>query len=658
MVNLNTNHQQKRFWSSYLKLKLFLLLIGTSLHPTLAQDFPQSIVFQGIKVECNVQHLDENKKSGEYFEGDHVNVQFKITDTLTNEGIAGAYPAAWLGLNPPGKPIDCTKKIESFLTGSIFNRAELDMNVYYVVTMNDDASLTVVDPLFGYGGTKMLASVQLKSPAMDWDISNNQEYIFVSQPAAKEVAIIQTSNWKVIKNIPIPGVPVHTRLQPNENYLWITYVTEDQDNEDETGVAVLNTATQELERIIPTGAGWHEIIFNENNTYAYVSNGLSNNLSVIDISNLDKITDIPITEAPTTLAYSSLAKTVFVGHRGSGVIDMIDGEHFDLISTIDAEPGIEQIAIEPKGRFAFVVNPLEDVVHIIDNVNNTIVQTADVEDQPDQINFTDELAYIRHRGSEIVLMIPLSSIGVPGAQVQVIDFPGGQNPPAATALPSVASGIVQAPGESAVLVANALDKAVYFYMEGMAAPMGNFSNYGKAPRAVLVVDRSLQEMGNGLYQTTVELRDAGNYDIAFFMNAPRLTHCFKLDIQTSAAALLEKEIATFGNLRIEFLDQNEKIYLDEQKSLKFKIFNRRTKELLIGLMDVEVLQMANSGIWYQNMVAFPTEEPGVYEVDIQNLKEGYFSFFVGSLSQGFSLNQSIPQSYQIIQTRNPSKSGN
>ncbi len=648
MVKLKKVIQQKWFWSSLVKLKLFLLLISMQLTVAIAQDFPQSIVFQGIKVECDINHVDKNKQKGVYFEGDDVKVQFKITDTLTNEGISGAFPAAWLGLNSPIKSIDCSKKIESFLSGSIFNRAELDMNVYYVLTMNEDASLTVVDPLFGYGGTKMLANIQLKSPAMDWVISKDQDKIFVSQPAAKEIAIVQTSDWKVMKNIPIPGVPVHTRLQPNENYLWITFVTEEENKQDKTGVAILNTATLELETTILTGAGWHEITFSEDNAYAYVSNGLDHNLSIIDIPNFKKIKDVPTSNNPTSVAYSPLAKTILIGHKETGEITVVDGQNPAVITVIQAESGIEQIAIEPKGRFSFVVNPLEDIVHIIDNVNNTIVQTADVEDQPDQINFTDELAYIRHRGSEIVLMIPLESIGIPNTQVQVIDFPGGQNPPGATPLPSVASGIVQAPGESAVLVANAMDKVVYFYMEGMAAPMGNFSNYGKIPRAVMVVDRSLQEMGDGLYQTTVNLRDPGNYDIAFFMNAPRLIHCFKLDIKTSAASLLKKEIATFGNLRIEYLNQNERIYLSETNKIKFKIYDRRTKELLVGLRDVEVLQMTNSGMWYQNMVAFPTEESGVYEVDIQNLKDGAYSFYVGCHSKDFSLNQSPPQSYEII----------
>ena len=119
--------------------------------------------------------------------------------------------------------------------------------------------------------------------------------------------------------------------------------------------------------------------------------------------------------------------------------------------------------------------------------------------------FSDELAYVRHRGSESVLMIPLKTVGEPGRPVPVVDFPGGQHPPGRMPRPTPAAGIVQAPGAAAVLVANPEDQVIYFYKEGMAAPMGHFKNYGKQPRAALVVDRSLREVQPGVYQTTAKM---------------------------------------------------------------------------------------------------------------------------------------------------------
>ena len=137
------------------------------------------------------------------------------------------------------------------------------------------------------------------------------------------------------------------------------------------------------------------------------------------------------------------------------------------------------------------------------------------------MTFSDELAYVRHRGSETVLMIPLKAVGEPGRPVPVVDFPGGQHPPGRLPRPTPADGIVQAPGHPSVLVANPEDKVIYFYKEGMAAPMGHFQNYGKQPPAVLVVDRSLREVRPGVYETTAKMARAGDYELALFLDSPQ-----------------------------------------------------------------------------------------------------------------------------------------
>ena len=42
---------------------------------------------------------------------------------------------------------------------------------------------------------------------------------------------------------------------------------------------------------------------------------------------------------------------------------------------------------------------------------------------------------------------------------------------------SLADVIVPAPEGDSVLVANPADRVIYYYSEGMAAPMGSFQNY-------------------------------------------------------------------------------------------------------------------------------------------------------------------------------------
>ena len=67
------------------------------------------------------------------------------------------------------------------------------------------------------------------------------------------------------------------------------------------------------------------------------------------------------------------------------------------------------------------------------------------------------------------------------------------------------------------------DRAIYYYKEGMAAPMGTFTNYKREPMAVQVVDRSLHEarLTPGVYETVAKLGKPGVYDVIFFSTRPR-----------------------------------------------------------------------------------------------------------------------------------------
>ena len=65
------------------------------------------------------------------------------------------------------------------------------------------------------------------------------------------------------------------------------------------------------------------------------------------------------------------------------------------------------------------------------------------------------------------------------------------------------------PGGGAVVAANRADKTVYYYAEGMMAPIGSFLNSSREPLAVRIVDRSIKETAPGFYSAEVEFSRPG-----------------------------------------------------------------------------------------------------------------------------------------------------
>jgi len=588
--------------------------------------YTQTLTQNGTTVRLSVERVDPAKAAAEPLrEGEPVVVRFRVSDTATNSPLPGASPAAWIDPKRGGEKTSadlCAGKIRRFAEGSVFSRTELDLTVFYVVILNADATLTVVDPRFGHGDTRLLALVPLESPGEDWALTSDGKRLFVSMPDANKVAAIDTASWKVIGSAAIPRA-ARIGLQPDGAYLWIAYGGEAGDS----GVAVVNALDMKTVARIPTGHGYHHFTFSPDSSFVFVTNPNDGTVSVIDVRKTSRIKDIPVGTKPVWIAFSDLAKAAYVANEGDGTIVAIDAKEHRVLARMEAAPGLGQIKFAPGGRFGFALNPGNDHVYIIDASSNRIVQQGKLEKEPDQISFTNKQAHVRHRRSDSVLMIALDSLGQEGAPLSVADFTGGRHAPGAMSRPTPADGIVQASGESGVLVANPGDKSIYFYMEGMAAPMGNFSNYGHEPRAVLVVERNLREKSPGIYETTTKLPAAGLYDIAFLFDRPRIVGCFDLPVAPDP---------TQAQLRPPALKVEPRIARSakagEPLHLSFRLTFADTGKPDTEAKDVMILMVA-PGLWQRREVAQPTSD-GVYSVDFVVPKPGLYTVFLASPSQG------------------------
>lgn len=604
--------------------------------PKVAPKGPQKVVTEGLSVELSVTPADGIDRP--LLEGDYARVRLEFKDNVSGAPVSRLYPGAWMDLeggNPLGEQsADCKKKVQSFIGGSILSRPELDLNVYYVLSLNEDATISVVDPLFGYGTSKLLTMVFLKSPGEDWALTPDSNRLFVSMPDANKVAVVESTDWKVVYEIDTPARPRRLGLQPDGQYLWVSYDGKEGDPRG-SGVSVVDTRSLRKVADIPTGKGDHDLAFSDDNRFAFVTNEADGTVSVIDVARLAKVRDVAVGERPTSVAWTSQARAAYVSVTGAGRIVAVDAEQTEPRAVIAAEPGIGRIRFAPGGRLAFVVNTGKNVVHIVDAASNRLVQTADVEAGPDQVAFTDELAYVRHQGSETVLMIPLKTVGEAGRPVSVVDFPGGEHPPGRMARATPADGIVQAPGAAAVLVSNPEDKVIYYYKEGMAAPMGHFQNYGKVPRAALVVDRSLREVRPGVYETVARMGRAGKYDLALYTNSPQIIHCFPLEL--AADPRLAK--ARRPKLGVELRTDKTTVPAGQEVEVRFRLTDPESGQGKTGLEDVRVLTFLTPGIWQQRHWAKEVGD-GLYEIRFTPPEEGLYYVFVEVASQGLPLQKS------------------
>jgi YVTN family beta-propeller protein len=590
----------------------------------------QSVSEQGVAVEFKSTPVTGAKASA-LQEGQDVVIQFKISDTATGASIRGAQPTAWVVRLADGERVSeeaTLGRAQALLGGGFFTKPDADLNGYHVLVLNEDGTISVVDPLFGFGGSKLLAMVPLNSRGEDWVLSSNQRNLYVSMPDSDAVAVVDTTIWSVEATIPTGQQPTRVAIQPDQHYLWIANLGSGSEAAD-WGVTVVAADNRAIAAHIPTGKGPYEMVFTEDSHSALILNRGSGTLSVIDIAALKKIRNIPIGKRPVSLDYCAKSNSAFITDEESGQIVVVDARRGDVLARIQAEPGLGQIKFPPNGRFGFAVNPKANLLHIVDSASDRIVQTGDMQKEPYQIAFSDQLAYIRHRQTATVLMIPLDKIGMEGKPIPVLDFEGGRNPPAEGRYPSPAESIVQAPGVSAVLVANDKDEAVYYYEEGMAASKGEFSDYGHNPRAVLTVDRSLRERSEpGTYETVVRLGEPGLYEAVFVLSSPRIVKGFQLEVQPNPE--LER-IRSTGKLVALASVENRVPKVEERVAIHFKITDKFDQSPKTDLENLTVLAYLAPGVWQMRIVpqemvdgvygiTFEPPKPGVYYVNL--LKDG------------------------------------
>ena len=602
-----------------------LLLLGFTLAVSgtaLGDPSETRVVREGIDVRFSVSDLRE---------GEGAVAAFALTDVRSGAPLAGLRPAAWIATRAGDGPPDaeaCKARVRSFLQGSLQARPDVDLNSFYVLALNREASISVIDPLLGFGGSRLYALVTLRSPGEDWLLSGDARTLFVTLPLVDQVAVVDTTTWKVRAHIPVGPRPTRLAAQPDGKYVWVGLDGAGA----ESGVAAIDTTDFKVAARIPTGAGHHEIAMAAGGRYAFVTNRDAGTLSVIDVQRLAKVRDIAVGSRPAGLAASSLGGDVYVVSEGDGALVAVNAERHAVVARLETQPGLAAVRFTPDGRWAFVLNRKDDVVHVVDAATTRIAHTVRVDREPDHVTFTQTSAYVRSVATEFVTIIPLAALGKDGP-LPVQRFLAGQIAPGSDAH-AFADPITPAPGGTSVVVANPADKTLYYYAEGMMNPMGSFQNYRRTPRAALVVDRGLRETEPGRYSTAIRLPSKGTYDVALLVDSPRLAHCFTLTVSANPALTRGKKPAA---LRIEPLLGERGIPVGESVALRFKVTDTDTGQPRDGLRDVSVLTVLAPAVWQTRHPARPLGD-GVYEATVTVPSPGVYYVFVAvpSLRVGYA----------------------
>ncbi|WP_176517620.1 cytochrome D1 domain-containing protein [Pseudomonas faucium] len=492
----------------------------------------------GVTVEFEARPL----AGGELREGTFANIRFKLTDQSSGQPLSGMAPGAWID-PAQSAPVEasreqsCKARVALFLKSSIGARPLLDLNSYFLLVLNKDASLTVIDPTVSVGGvTSTLARIDLPGRPMDWVATGDDKQVFVSVPERGNVVVIDTETFTRVASLDAGEQPLRVALQPDQRRLWVGNNSQDPAK---GGVTVIDVPSRSTLKSFATGSGHHEIAFSADSRYAFVSNRDGGTLSIIDIAQMRLAKTLEVGPHPLAVAYSALSQAVYVSDGEEGTVRVYDARSHQLRHTVKAEQGLGPMRFSSDGRFGIVLNTLENQALVIDASTDQLIHRIPVAAEPYQLTFTKGYAYVRGLASSKVSMINLGSLGQ-GRQPIVQGFEAGPAAPRQAGDLPLAQGLSVSRDDNSVFVVNPVDNTTYFYAEGMNAPMSGYNNRGHQARAALVIDRSLRELAPGVYGSTVKMPAAGTFDVAFLLNQPQIIHCFSTQVAAAPDASRRK----------------------------------------------------------------------------------------------------------------------
>ena len=259
-------------------------------------------------------------------------------------------------------------------------------------------------------------------------------------------------------------------------------------------MAIIDAETTSLKARVDTGAGVHDIAMSDTGAYAYVSNSAAGTVSVIDAARLVKKCDLAAGPAPMAVCFSAASQAAYVSTRATARFPSLRAN----LRRSCAES--QRAGVRPPWRLhraaGSVSSPIRGGTKWPSLTRRRTASFAASQPRPSRTRSHSRKTWRtsarrkRHRAAGAVAGAGESECADVGDR-----HPGGPQYTGPVRRKLLAAAIAPAVGDDAVLIANPLDQTLYYYKEGLSAPMGAFAITGtsRGPSWLLIAACALSD---------------------------------------------------------------------------------------------------------------------------------------------------------------------
>lgn len=606
---------------SYAKLFIAALLQVVPLLCCSAVYLDRTIQREGIAVHVKIEDTKNKFLSKELVAQQPVQINLEAKRLADNQPLDNWSPGAWLDseISPMSGAVPvCGQRIAGFLSGNFMNRPLLDLTGYFVLTLDEEASVSILDPSVYFANKSSLYSViKLNKPGFDWVKTSDDTRLFVAIPESREVAVIDLQNQKLIKTLKLKGQPTRLALMPGERLLWVGQTGKaESDNQ----LSVIDTITTEIVATMALPKGHHEFAFAKRGNRAFVSSRDDASIAMIDSANLKPLKTWRISGLPLAMVVTP-QNELWVADAKLGTILRYDSQG-EPLGNISLKPGISPMQLSPEQDFVFILNPGEQSLYILDSKNGQLRQTVTVSGRPYDVIFSKDYAYIRTLDTEFSAMISLNELKK-NLTITPKQIPIGTSKMAQYANLPLASSMTPSLNLAGAFFALPSERTVYHYMEGMNAPSSGIKTFGHTPLATMVTQRGLLQVAPGRYSTSLRLPSAGRMVLALASENPKFKECISVVVKPDEKPEQQDKV------KLEWL--NDPVIfkkINEPIELKVRILDNKN---LPNKLGITIVPASGGSKAYWPLNADPLQKNVLVAKGMLSEPGGFYLHIVGDL---------------------------
>ncbi len=490
----------------------------------------------------------------------------RFEDAASGRALQGAKPVAWwvARRSPAQLEVACSDRARSLAAGSLGGRADVDLNAYRLVTLNQDRTVAFIDPFVKLSSSRLQGLVELPGQGHDAVWLREARTLVVSLPQADAVAVIDTATRRLRGLVTFEPGSAPTRLVRDHTAAnegdTSTRVWVGLDGRGE--LALIDTAKlTDAGRVAIGAPGALGLAAATDTPHLAVTVEAANETVIVNRLTQHVLARSTVGSQPAAVAWSAAARA-FAVTSTNGSLALVDADGRVSIRVALGQ-GAVTLALFDGGRLALVANAVNHTVALVDLATGELKATALVAEQPDQIVLTADYAYVRSVGEAAVTMLPLAAAR--SGRLEPVRLPMGSAAPSTMprAVNAGAAMIVPAPEGRGAWIAHAPDRQLYRYTEGLMAAAGSLGNDKRQPRGLIVLDDKLRERSDGAFEAFTQPPHGGTYDVIVALGQPSLAACFTAKVAgptaeeaAQAAVRLTSHVLAIqrerdGTLRIE-----------------------------------------------------------------------------------------------------------